>query len=266
MSNTPATVNALALIGDGYTLGITADAKLEKAVLLSTSSEVTVVSDPTTYEVAQDSTRSLAAMRNAVEKSRKQVKEPVLALGKQIDSIAAEFIADIEAEEKRIQSLMQDYAREQARIRAEQEAAARRAAAEAERQKQEAERKAREAEEQARRAEVLKTKAAQDKANAAAEEARRLSYEAAQKAQAEQTKALEQTLASVQTAAPAGVKEELDYEVTDIAALYRAAPQLVELSPRRKDILAALKQLQAANLPTTIPGLTIKKVLKISTR
>ena len=257
---------ALALIGEGYTLGITSDAKLEKAVLLSMSAEVTAVTDLATYQAAQDSTRLLAAMRNGVEKSRKQVKEPVLALGKQIDAIAADFIAEVEDEEKRIQALMQDYAREQARVRAEQEAEARRAAEEAERQKQEAERKALEAEEQARRAEVLKTKAAQDKATAAAEEARRLSYEAAQKAQAEQTKALEQTLASVQSPALAGVKEELDYEVTDIAALYRAAPQLVELSPRRKDIIALLKQLQAAGLPFTVPGLTIKKVMKISTR
>lgn len=255
--------NALALIGDGYTLGITADAKLEKAVLLSASNEVTIVNDLDTYEVASDKTRALASMRNAVEKSRKAVKEPVLALGKQIDAIAAEFVSDIEAEEKRIQSLMQGYAREQARIRAEAEAEARRAAAEAQRQQEEAARKLREAEEQARRAEVLKTKAAQDKANAAAEQARVQAQEATRKAQEEQTRMLEKSLASVAVAAPAGVKEELDFDLVDVAALYRAAPHLVDLTPKRREILAALKQLQAANLPVNIPGLTIKTVMKV---
>lgn len=258
--------NAIALIGDGYTLDITPDAVADKAALLTSTGAVTTVTSLDAYSTAQDSMRSLSAMRNAVEKSRKAVKEPVLALGKQIDAIAAHFVSDIESEEKRIGNLMQAYASEQARIRAEQEAEARRAAVEAERQRQEADRKAREAEEQLRRAEMLKTKAAQDKASAAAEEARRQSYEAAVKAQAEQTKALQQTLASVQSVQPDGVKEELDYDVTDIAALYAATPHLVELSPKRRDILATLKHLQAANLPIAIPGIAVKKVMKITAR
>jgi len=253
--------NALALLGDGYTLSITADATLAKAVLLSESASVKAVTTPTDYDTAQATLSALAAMRIAVDKSREAVKAPVLDLGRRIDSTARDFVAEIAAEESRIRGILGAYATEQARIRAEQEAKAKAAAQEAERLKREAEAEARRAEEQAARAESLKTEAARTRANNAAEEARNRAVEANRAAQDKQTEVLEAMLAPT-PATPAGVREELDYEVTDIAALYKAAPHLVELTPRRKEILAVLKRIPAES-DVTIPGITVRKVMKI---
>lgn len=204
----------LILAGDGYQLTISEEAQARKAELLNRSSTVATVTDNDESAVAQRESRALAAMRIEVEKSRKLVKEPVNRIGKMIDQAAAEFLAEITAEEGRIKQLVGKHAIEVLRIKAEKEAAERAAF--------EAARAAREAAEDGGIAAVLAAKkAAAEKLDASAEVA--------------STKVAE------------GVRFAWDFEIEDIAAVYRAAPEFVTLEIKRSALLAWFRELEASD-------------------
>jgi hypothetical protein len=204
----------LILAGDGYQLTISEEAQARKAELLTRSSTVATVTDNDESAIAQRESRALAAMRIEVEKSRKLVKEPVNRIGKMIDQAAAEFLVEIQAEEARIKKLVGDHAEEVLRIKAEKEAAERAAF--------EAARAAREAAEQGGIAAIV----------------------AAKKAAAEKLEASAQVAG---TKVAEGVRFAWDFEVVDIAAVYRAAPELVSLEIKRSAVLAWFRELQAAD-------------------
>lgn len=213
----------LILAGKGYELLIAPDAAVRKQELLEAASLVTAVADNDESARAQFVSRKLAAMRIETEKCRKAVKEPVNRIGKLIDKTAADFIAEIEAEEKRINRLVGDHAVEVARIKREKEEAERRAFEEA--------RAAREAAEAAA---------------AAAEESGKISdIIAAKQAAAERTEALAARMeASAEVAATRvadGVRFAWDFEVENIDDLARLRGDLVTIEPRRSAILAQLK-------------------------
>lgn len=204
----------LILAGDGYQLTISDEAQARKAELLNRSSTVAAVTDNDESAVAQRESRALAAMRIEVEKSRKLVKEPVNRIGKLIDQAAAEFLVEIQAEEARIKKLVGDHAEEVLRIKAEKEAAERAAF--------EAARAAREAAEEGGIAAVLAAKkAAAEKLDASAEVAG--------------------------TKVAQGVRFAWDFEIEDIAAVYRAAPEFVTLEIKRSAVLAWFRELEAAD-------------------
>lgn len=253
----------LILTGDGYGLTIAPEAEALRAKLLADASSISEVTDEQSCAIARQALKSLADFRLRLEKSRKDVKEPVLDLGRKIDKAAADFGAPTSTEEKRINGLIANYAAEQERKRREAEAEARRQAAEAERLRLEAERAKREAEEAAKRAAnadqmTLDDVASQAAAKAEAEAAERARLEAQQKAA---QAAIAATSPSVAKAKPV-----LDYTVTDIVALYRACPDLVDLTPKRREILARLKAMQDRDIPPAIPGIQVTEVFKVSTR
>lgn len=227
-------MDTLILSGNGYALGIAPGAEALKRSLLEASAVVVQVSSGLTHETAMGILRDLAAFRLALEKSRKAVKQPVLDLGSAIDAKAKSFGAEIHAEEARITRLVQDHAAKIEAERRKREAEARAQAEAAERQRLEAERKQREAAEAAARAEAAKGRAAREKAEAEAEAAR---------AEARRLEALASAPAAPVPLPPppSAVKPDLDFEITDIHALYKAAPELVDLCPRRREILAAIK-------------------------
>jgi len=167
------------------------------------------------------------------------VKAPVLKLGKDIDTLAKTYAAELEEEAIRIErTLIKPY------VQVEQEkAAARQRLADdlARKQREKAEAQAREAE--AERQRLLReaqaaTSAAEAQALAAAAQAKAEEAAAA-------TERMENTQARV-VAAPAKaagmtVRKVWRFEVTDIAALYKARPSLCVLQESASAINAEMR-------------------------
>jgi dTMP kinase len=287
---------ALAILGDGYQIQITPEAEKQKATIINAARAVVAVTDADSCDIAQSRLRSLASVRTAVESSRKQVKAPVIDLGKRIDGIAADFVAEVIAEEARLSGLVTEYAREQQRIkreakldaeqerqrvereRHETEMAAQREAARIERERQAAERAAHEAEIARLKAEAAQSeegqraaREAQEKALAAQREAEARAEAARRQAEADAAAAREReevariaAAEAIAAPAPAGVREEIDFEVEDILAFVAKFPQLCRIEPKRADVLAALKKSFERNgkLPD-VAGLRVFQNLKV---
>lgn len=207
-------ITPLILAGDGYQLTISAEAEQRKTELLAKAEAITIVTDNDQSAKAQFQSRSLAAMRIEVEKSRKLVKEPVNRIGKMIDNAAADFLAEIVAEENRIKKLVGDHANEVLRIKAEKERI--------EREAFEAARAAREAAEDGGIAAVI----------------------AAKKAAAEKLQASNEVAA---TKVSSGVRFAWDFEVDDINTVAKAEPLFVSMEIKRSAVLAFLRELADAN-------------------
>jgi len=289
--------NALAILGDGYQIAVTPEAEKQKATIINAARAVVAVTDNDSCDIAQSRLRSLASVRAAVESSRKQVKAPVIDLGKRIDGIAADFVADVIAEEARLSGLVTEYARDQQRIkriaelaaeqerqrvereRHEAEMAAKREAARIERERQAAERVAYEAEIARLKAEAAQSEegqkaareaqeralAAQREAEARAEAARRQAEaDAAAAREREESARIARADAVIAATPPVGVREEIDYEVHDILAFVAKFPQLCRIEPKRADVLAALKKSFERNgkLPD-VAGLRVFRNLKV---
>jgi hypothetical protein len=224
MSTITEETTALILAGDGYQLTIAPEAETRKLELIEAAALVTTVCDNEDSASAQFVSRKLAGMRIEVEKCRKLVKEPVNRIGKLIDKTAADFIASIEVEEKRIGKLVGDHATEVARIKAEKEREERRAFEEA--------RAAREAAEAA--------------AEAAANTGKISDIIAAKKAEQERAEALaarmEASAEVAETKVADGVRFAWDFEVIAIDRLAASRRDLVDIAPRRADILAEIKR------------------------
>lgn len=141
------TSSFLALRNFGGVPEITPDAHSLKRQALELAKPIIKVEMETEQAAAVVAMRELKSIRTGIEATRKSVKAPVLELGKQIDTIAADFMADAEKEEKRLQGLINHYQRiqldrqraEEDRVRQEQ-AEAQRLEAEAKRKREEAER------------------------------------------------------------------------------------------------------------------------------
>jgi len=287
---------ALAILGDGYQIQITPEAEKQKSTILTAARAVVAVTDSDSCDIAQSRLRSLASVRTAVESSRKQVKAPVIDLGKRIDGIAADFVADVVAEEARLSGLVTEYAREQQRIKREAELAAEQERQRIERERHEAEmaaqrevarieRERQAAEKAAHEAEIARLKAeaaqseegqraareAQENALAAQREAEARAEAARRQAEAEAAAAREReeaariaAAAAVAAPAPAGVREEIDFEVEDILAFVAKFPQLCRIEPKRAEVLSALKKSFERNgkLPE-VAGLRVFQNLKV---
>ncbi len=224
MSKTDTTTEALILSGSGYEIEIAPDAIERRAELITAATTIAQVTNEDESHQASFHLRKLAALRIEVEKARKAVKEPVLAVGKRIDTAAKEFLAQVDLEEGRLRKLIGAHATEQARIRADKEAAERRAAEEARRAREEAE-----------------------AAAAAAANTRKLSDIAAAREAERELKAarLARMVAADETndaRVADNVRFAWDYTVVDIHALAKARPELVRIEPRRAELIAAIKE------------------------
>lgn len=192
--------------------------------MLEKAHAVSLIEDALDAELAANVLKQLSGAVKDMEATRKQVKAPVLDLGKRIDSVAKDFAGTLDKEKTRISKLLGSYEAEQRRIR------------------EEAARKKREAQEQARR-EAEEALASGDEAKAA---------EAADKIAA--SKAVVE--ASAHRPEGTAVRESYQFEVTDIEALFRAAPHLCKIEPDNAAIRAAIKKSQS------IVGLRIWKEAK----
>jgi len=199
------------LNGEGYALTISPEAQLQKAKILDEALAIVGVTTNEESAVASYEMRKLAQMRINVDKNRKEIKEPVIRIGKEIDRIAAEFMLEIDAEENRIKGLIGNHAAEMLKLK--------RQAEEKELLAFEAEKAARELAESGGIAAVLDAKQAlQDKLKASDE--------------------------VVATKVAQGVRFVWDFKIVSIDDVMKYAPDLVEVTPRRREILAWLKGLE----------------------
>jgi len=221
--------DTLILSGEGYTLTICQNAEESKRDLLVASSNVCKVTNNDESADAAYVMRSLAQMRIMVDKGRKDVKEPVLRIGKLIDASAKTFLLEIEEEEARLRKLIGDHASEVARIAA--------VKAEEERKAFEIARAAREA-----------AAAAQDAAEASGKISDVIAAKQAEQARQETLGArMDASSELAATKIADGVRFAWDFEVDDIDLLLVSEPNLVELTFRRSEILQWLKGIEAEN-------------------
>jgi len=217
----------------------TAEYELLKAQALVVCRAVVAVTEAESQQIAVSAVGKIKGLLKMVETSRVDVKAPVLKLCKDIDAFAKALVAELEEEAGRIEkTLIRPY------VQVEQEkAAARQRLADdlARKQREKAEAQAREAE--AERQRFLReaqaaTSAAEAQALAAAAQAKAEEAAAA-------TERMENTQARV-VAAPAKaagmtVRKVWRFEVTDIAALYKARPSLCVLQESASAINAEMR-------------------------
>jgi len=221
---------------DELSTQVAPEALARKDELLELSESVTAVTSNDQSADAQRVSRSLAALRIETDKYRKLIKEPVNKIGKLIDTTAADFIAEVTAEENRIKRLVGDHATEMAKAAAAAAAEERRLADEA--------RRAREASEAAAEAAKATGTIADVIAAKQAEAARQTALGARMDA-AEET---------AQTKVAGGVRFAVDFEVTDAARMFAKKPELVTLTVARMETLAWLKALDEQDVDITEIG------------
>lgn len=215
------------------------------------------------------------------ERARKQLKEPLLEAGRQLDRCVGNELSDVEKEIGRMENLTRDFqlkearrvreeqelqARELARIEAEKQAEIQRIA----REQAEAERKAREAAEAAARLAAEATnKKQREAAEAARVESERIAKEAADKSAAAMQAASERAAEATRIEAKpivatrvAGqvVKTDWEITVTNPWELAKFHPDCVRIEP----LLAPIKQ--ALNQGISVKGVRAEKITKTSVR
>lgn len=251
-------MNAISVMGTGsVTVTIPGSAISHRTAALEEASSVTAVTDGLTLEVAGQVARALQGIIKGVEKTRTEVKAPVLDLGKKIDSTAKDFLAPVQVEFERVSGLINRYQREQIRLA---EEARKKAEAEAARKREEQERQeaeARRKEEEARKAaEVAVTEEQHTAAVQQAEEA---------KQQAESIAAAPVAVVVPVAVAPvvSGVsaRKEWTFEVESIERLYAVNPHLCNVTPKRAEIQTLVRA-----GARQIPGLRIFEDIKTGIR
>lgn len=211
-----------------------------KALVIAEASEIAEVNDAFEADCAVQVVRKIKALQAQVERSRKEVKKPVLDLGRRIDSIADEFCVDLSAEASRIQALLNAHVERELRARAEIERQQREAARKAEEDRRHQEAEARRLEEEKRQAEAAAAAPfdAQEKEEA---EAKLAELDARLTAHPPPPVPVSRPIAQPAPLPPApAAKEVWHYKVTDIAALYATKPELVRLSENVSAIKAEI--------------------------
>lgn len=246
------TNETLILLGQGYDLAIDPAAEQRKAALLDAAGSITAVTSNDESNVAQFHVRRLAELRIEVEKSRKLVKEPVNRIGKLIDTTAKHFLDSVIEEETRIKALVGAHAEEVARLQREKEEAERRAFDEARAAREAAEDAQTAAEETGRLADIIAAK----RAETARQEALTARMDASD------------DLAATQIAK--GVRFTWDFEIENEKQLYTLLPEMVEIVPKRREILQWLKEMEEkgrnVERAASVVGITAFKKPVISTK
>lgn len=263
----------------GFSVAPSPSAITTRDALLSESAGFTAISNEIDYVAAADLLAEAKRLIRSVENARSEAKAPVLEAGKRIDATAKEFIVKLDAEVTRITNLVLRYREEQHRKAAEAERKAREEAARIERERLAAEAEARRREEAAR-AEAERKRREAEEADRRAQQTGELALDAAAaNAQAEAdaaAKAAEQAAAQAAAAAAAPVvvplvvipppppkiaglrqREVWVFVVTDAMALATQRPDLVTVTPKTREITAALERGE------TVPGIQARKEARL---
>lgn len=248
----------LKLEGNGFTLSILPEAVKRRDDLLAVTEGIQAIASADDAATVKAHLDKLAAFRNELDKTRLDVKRPVLDVGKAIDETAAAFGVPLAKEEPRLRALLNGYLKEQERIREEERK-------KLDDQKRELERLRLEAEAAARAVEAEKN-ALDSKPQTIADFVRLAEVDEAQKKAAAaveaQTTAAVSTIATLTATTAVVAPKVISFEVVDIVALYKAHPQLVELNAKKAEVKAFLKTMDNNGLPLEVPGLKITKDFK----
>lgn len=246
---------------DSYSFTATQTAVALRDQLLAKARRGKSVTSPESAENAAAFLKELTEFTRSIEDARKIVKARPLQLCNDIDALAKKLVGELTVETARISRLLGAWQAEQNRIAEDRR---QKAWEDEQRIKREADEKARIEAERAR----LETEALEAKASRArsAEKAAEWTKKADQREEQSRTDAAahvaktEQAIVDTRVAAAAitpvkpeglATRSEVCFEVTDIQALFEAAPFLVTLAPNNAAIKAAVKGLASGQ---TLPG------------
>lgn len=214
---------------------ISPEANEAKRVALITAKACTEVKDIASQETAS---RAQAAVKNLikqVEASHAEIKAPILKIGREIDGVKNTFISELTAEERRLSLLVGAYQEAQMQRKRQAEEDARR-------------------KEQERLAQLKREELDRVKQETVGRTGTLLpDMEAMRQRAVDDVSAIRQTAANAAVAAPTGsmTRKNWKFEVTDLNALFRAAPELCTIAPNNAAIRAVIKNNQK------IPGLRV---------
>lgn len=189
----------------------------DKETAIINASRIKEVLTAKDQENAVECMKEVKALTRGIEASRKIVKEPILEIGRKIDATAKEYCAELDEEFRRIDKMVSEFNKKQAEM-----------VEKARRDAEDLRKKA--AEEERRKMRELEEKASSEK-NAAKKLA---IYQEQEEAERKARAAVEKTLEMELEARPSRVKGMVfkkvwKHEVTDINALFKAAPHAVKL-------------------------------------
>jgi hypothetical protein len=209
----------------------TDDARALRDLLVVEAGTVTTITDRLDADAATETLRSLTKFIDAVDAEREVAKAPALKRGREIDALARELLERVRAEQGRISRLCGSFEAEERRKANDARIAA--------------------ANEAARIAyEAARATAAAVKAAPTVEAGSRAADAIASEAQT-QIVAVRQAAISAPKPAASTLRGTVQFEVTDLKALFAAEPNLVTLEPNGAAIRAIIK----ANPNIILPGL-----------
>lgn len=211
-------MKAIVSLGTLPTFAADGDILARRDALMTECRAITQIGDQVDADCAGRVLQEAVTLTRGVEKSRSEVKAPVLDLGRAIDGVARNITEPLQAEVNRLQRLLGSWLEARRREQAEAEVRVRQA-----------------------EAERLAAAAQEPDPGKAAETMRQA--------------VLETNAALAQAAPPkiegAGLRVQVTVEVFNPAALYAVRPDLVELKPR----LAAIKEALVTN--PGLPGVRV---------
>ena len=253
-------MSAFALVNfEPVKLTIEPAAELAKSQALEGAKAIVEITDAVSQQAAVDAIARCKRFSKRLEDSRKDVKAPVIKLGKDIDGMAATFGAEVLAEETRLDNMVKKYFREEAEKAARAQRMRDDIAAKKKKREQEIADQA-EAERKRLEAEAQKTEDPEQAAELArkAQDAALVAEDATQRA--------ENVSASLVTTPARSdgmtVRKVWKHRIIDIHALYAARPDLVSLEPKTNAINTAIRQ----GGDRKIPGLEIYEEIDTSVR
>jgi hypothetical protein len=199
-----------------------------RTVALEASGRIKAIASVADLDAAAGALTKLKSLTRSVEDSRKEVKAPVLEVGKRIDATAKDYLAPLEVEAKRLSVIVGAF----------QEAARRKA----EKEREEAARVQAEA--------LAELNAKQAEALAQGDEA---AADAARAEAADKIAASQLAVIDAEGPKPQGIvtRTSWKFEVVDITALHAARPELCLIEPNNAAIRAVVKT------GAQIPGLRV---------
>ena len=231
---------------EGCSIATTPEAMEVASNLHTELQEIKTVPDAAAQVMATERAVNAQRFLKQLEANRKDVKAPVIELGKRIDALAAELSAPVRTEMERVGKLVAGF----------QQAEAIRVATEKQ-LRDDMERRAIEAKFDADA--LAKTAAAGVQTEA--DLAKAIEAEViARQAEKDMYAQLTAPTPTVQKASGSVTKKVLKFEVTDIVALFRAAPHLVKLEPN----VTAIKS--TCTPATNLPGIRLWEETETSFR
>lgn len=254
----------LSVIGSGYEITPSESAKTQKAAVLANAQQIATITSPEEMEQARGALNRVKSWLSELEGSRELAKKPFLVGGRFVDDVVRTFGAEILTARTKLETQIKTYAREQEEKRQAAERERLRLEREAERARQELElaEKAKQESERLRLEEIRK-KGLFAAAESVAGTGPTCEMVAEKKIVADQAQASLQQVHSTLAATGPTLAKRTDFEISDIHALYGYDRSLVELAPKRREILQRISLLKTTRNGAEIPGVKIIEDFKV---